>query len=106
MMSRGIGRRCVLPHPRGIGTRKADVFPDRTLYIVGLIGLSALLFTAGFLGLVPKANKSDGAMATGVLMICWAAVYQLTVGSVAYSIVGEIPSRRLLIKTVVLGRQL
>ena len=37
-------------------------------------------------------------------MLGWAVIYQCTVGTVAYSLVGEIPSRRLLIKTVALGR--
>lgn len=36
----------------------------------------------------------------------WAAVYQLTVGTVCYSLVAEISTRRLQIKTVVLGRAL
>ncbi|KAG7109743.1 General alpha-glucoside permease like protein [Verticillium longisporum] len=40
------------------------------------------------------------------MMILWALVYQLTVGTVCYSLVSELPSRRLQIKTVVLGRNL
>lgn len=38
--------------------------------------------------------------------IVWAAVYQLTVGTVCYSLVSEMSTRRLQIKTVVLGRNL
>jgi SP family general alpha glucoside:H+ symporter-like MFS transporter len=38
------------------------------------------------------------------MMIVWALFYQLTVGTVAYSLVAEISTRRLQIKTVVLGR--
>ncbi len=78
----------------------------RSLYLYGLIGLCAMLTTAGFLGLASKNHKSTIGAATGGLMMGWAVIYQLTVGSVAYSLVGEIPSRRLLIKTVVLGRNL
>ncbi|RBR25253.1 uncharacterized protein FIESC28_01988 [Fusarium coffeatum] len=84
LMSQGIGR--------------------RTLYLYGLCGLCTVLCILGFLGLVPEADREKGALATGSLMIGWAVVYQLTVGSVAYSLVSELPSRRLQIKTVALGR--
>ncbi|KAH6997085.1 general substrate transporter [Ilyonectria destructans] len=78
----------------------------RTLYIYGLCGLCTMLFILGFLGLVPDAHREQAALATGSIMIGWALVYQLTVGTVAYSLVGEMSSRRLQIKTVVLGRNL
>jgi SP family general alpha glucoside:H+ symporter-like MFS transporter len=65
-----------------------------------------MLFILGVLGLVPEKNRHDGALATGSVMILWALFYQLTVGTVAYSLVAEISSRRLQIKTVVLGRNL
>ncbi|KAH9886134.1 general substrate transporter [Xylariomycetidae sp. FL2044] len=76
----------------------------RSLYLYGLCGLCTILFVLGFLGLVPEADRSQGALATGGMMIVWAMVFQLTVGSVCYSLVSELPSRRLQIKTVVLGR--
>ncbi|EEQ91194.1 MFS transporter, SP family, general alpha glucoside:H+ symporter [Blastomyces dermatitidis ER-3] len=84
LMSRGIGR--------------------RTLYMFGLCGLCVMLLVMGFLGLVPESNRNSGALATGSMMLVWALVYQLTVGTVCYSLVGELSSRRLQIKTVVLGR--
>ena len=37
-------------------------------------------------------------------MLVWACIYQLTVGTVCYSLVGEMSTRRLQIKTVALGR--
>ncbi|KAL8277833.1 hypothetical protein RQP46_009816 [Phenoliferia psychrophenolica] len=86
LMSRGIGR--------------------RTLYLYGQCGLCVILLCMGFLGLVPKEHKDSAAFATGGLMLCWALVYQCTVGTVAYSLVSELSSRRLLIKSVVLGRNL
>lgn len=86
LMARGIGR--------------------RTLYLYGLCGLCLMLLIMGFLGLVPDAHKDAASMATGSLMICWAMIYQLTVGTVCYSLVGELSTRRLQIKTVVLGRNL
>ncbi|KAJ5046827.1 uncharacterized protein L3040_004052 [Drepanopeziza brunnea f. sp. 'multigermtubi'] len=74
----------------------------RTLYLVGLCGLCTMLFAMGFLGLVP--DRKAGSLATGAMMLVWAMVYQLTVGTVCYSLVAELPTRRLAIKTVVLGR--
>lgn len=76
----------------------------RSLYLYGLCGLFIMLFIMGFLGLVPQAHRESAALATGSMMILWAAVYQLTVGTVCYSLVAEISSRRLQIKTIVLGR--
>ncbi|PBP18103.1 putative MFS alpha-glucoside transporter [Diplocarpon rosae] len=76
----------------------------RTLYLGGLCGLCTMLFTMGFLGLVP--DRKAGSLATGSMMLVWALFYQLSVGTVCYSLVTEISTRRLQIKTVVLGRNL
>ncbi|KAI8668960.1 MFS domain-containing protein [Fusarium keratoplasticum] len=76
----------------------------RTLYLYGLCGLCTMLFVMGFLGLVPDAHRDQASLATGSMMIVWALFYQLSVGTVCYSLVGELSSRRLQIKTVVLGR--
>ncbi|CAH0020462.1 unnamed protein product [Clonostachys rhizophaga] len=78
----------------------------RSLYLYGLCGLCSMLFILGFLGLVPESNRDKGALATGSIMVGWALIYQLTVGTIAYSLVAELSSRRLQIKTVVLGRNL
>ncbi|KAJ5112508.1 hypothetical protein N7532_000553 [Penicillium argentinense] len=76
----------------------------RTLCLYGLCGLCAMLLIMGFLGLVPESHRDQASMATGSLMLIWALFYQLTVGTVCYSIVAELSTRRLQIKTVVLGR--
>lgn len=78
----------------------------RSLYLYGLCGLFTMLLVMGFLGLVPDSHRNEAALATGSLMIVWALVYQLTVGTVCYSLVAELSTRRLQIKTVVLGRNL
>lgn len=65
-----------------------------------------MLFILGFLGLVPHAHKKEASLATGSIMLVWALCYQLTVGTVCYSLVAELSTRRLQIKTVVLGRNL
>ncbi|KAJ5758759.1 hypothetical protein N7520_005915 [Penicillium odoratum] len=76
----------------------------RTLILNGLCGLCTMLMIMGFLGLVPEAHKNEASLATGSLMLVWALFYQLTVGTVCYSLVAELSTRRLQIKTVVLGR--
>ncbi|KAF3938796.1 hypothetical protein ABW19_dt0203088 [Dactylella cylindrospora] len=76
----------------------------RSLYLYGLCGLFIMLLVIGCLHFVPDSSANSAAYATGGLMLGWATIYQLTVGTVCYSLVGEIPSRRLLIKTVALGR--
>jgi SP family general alpha glucoside:H+ symporter-like MFS transporter len=78
----------------------------RSLYLYGLCGLCAMLFVLGFLGLAPKSHKKEASMATGAIMLAWALFYQLSVGTVCYSLVAELSTRRLQIKTVVLGRNL
>ncbi|KAF2766103.1 trehalose transporter [Teratosphaeria nubilosa] len=76
----------------------------RALYFWGLCALFSMLIVMGFLGLVPSSHKDQAGLATGSLMIAWALFYQLTVGTVCYSLVAELSTRRLQIKTVVLGR--
>ena len=78
----------------------------RSLYLYGLCGLCIMLFIMGFLGLVPASHKQQSSLATGSMMIIWALFYQLSVGTVCYSLVAELSTRRLQIKTVVLGRNL
>ncbi|KAL4964167.1 putative MFS alpha-glucoside transporter [Aspergillus stella-maris] len=80
----------------GIGRRK--------LYLYGLCGLCVMLLVMGFLGLVPESHRTQSSLATGSMMLVWALFYQLTVGTIAYSLIAEISTRRLQIKTVVLGR--
>ncbi|KAK5008509.1 hypothetical protein LTR28_003883, partial [Elasticomyces elasticus] len=84
-------------------------FGRRYLYLYGLCGLCGLctmLFILGFLGLVPSSHKQEASLAPGSIMLVWALCYQLTVGTVCYSLVAELSTRRLQIKTVALGRNL
>ncbi|OTB02768.1 hypothetical protein M426DRAFT_74399 [Hypoxylon sp. CI-4A] len=74
----------------------------RTLYLYGLAALFTMLLILGFLGLA--SDRDAASLATGSIMLVWALCYQLTVGTVCYSLVAEISTRRLQIKTVVLGR--
>jgi MFS transporter, SP family, general alpha glucoside:H+ symporter len=76
----------------------------RTLYLGGLIGMFVMLIILGCLGIPNDRNAAS--LATGAIMLVWAAVYQCTVGTIAFSLVAEMSTRRLQIKTVALGRAL
>lgn len=78
----------------------------RALYIYGLLGLDVMLVAMGFIGLVPQSHRDKGALATGSLMIGWALFYQVSVGTITYSLVAELSTRRLQIKTIVLSRNI
>lgn len=74
----------------------------RTLYIFGLSGMLALLVIVGALG--TSNNKNVSGYGAGSLLLIYTFLYDITVGPVCYSLVAEIPSTRLKIKTVVLAR--
>jgi MFS transporter, SP family, general alpha glucoside:H+ symporter len=77
-------------------------FGRRTLYLAGQISMFVILMVIGGLG-VPALSSSIG-WATGALLLVLTFLYDFTVGPVCYSLVAELPSTRLRIKTVVLSR--
>jgi len=77
-------------------------FGRRTLYLWGQAGMFVILMIIGGLG-VPGLSTSIG-WASGALILILTFVYDFTVGPVCYSLVAELPSTRLRIKTVVLAR--
>lgn len=75
----------------------------RFLYFWGLVVMCGLLIVVGGLGVISTDN--EGAQwGIGSLLLIYTFVYDITVGPVCYSVVAEIPSTRLKIKTVVLAR--
>jgi len=77
-------------------------FGRRTLYMCGQTAMFVILMIIGGLG-VPTQTSST-AWATGALILILTFTYDFTVGPVCYSLVAELPSTRLRIKTVVLSR--
>lgn len=75
----------------------------RALYFYGLSILCVLLLIVGGLGTI-SSNNTGAQWGIGSLLLVYTFVYDITVGPVCYSIVSEIPSTRLKIKTVVLAR--
>ncbi|KAJ9608652.1 hypothetical protein H2200_006423 [Cladophialophora chaetospira] len=75
----------------------------RTIYVGGLALCCTIMFTVGFVSL---AHTTAASYATGTLLLCFTLTYDVTIGTLAYSLVTEIPSSRLRTKTIVLARAL
>ena len=81
-------------------------FGRRTLYLWGQYVMFCLLIIIGGLGVKGTPPGSSTGWGVGALILVFTFVYDFTVGPVCYSLVAEIPSTRLRIKTVVLSRNL
>ncbi|KAL0945005.1 MFS maltose permease [Colletotrichum truncatum] len=74
----------------------------RTLYLAGLSSMVIILIIIGGLG-VP-AMSSGTSWAVGALIVVMLFLFQLSVGPSCYTLVAEMPSTRLRVKTVALAR--
>lgn len=78
-------------------------FGRRIIWLVGFGSLVLILWTIGFLAIVPgQARPLQWAQA--MLCVVWLGSYSMSVGPIVYTIVAEIGSTRLRTQTVVLGR--
>lgn len=77
-------------------------FGRRTIYLYGQLGILVILLAIGGLG-IPEVSSSVG-WASGALLLILAFVNDASLGPVCYSLVAEMPSSRLRIKTVVVAR--
>lgn len=80
-------------------------FGRRTLYVGGLGILCVLLLIIGFISLAGSHNQG-ASWATGSMLLVYTFFYDSTVGPVCYSLVSELSSTRLRLKTIVLSRNL
>lgn len=78
-------------------------FGRRTIYLTGLSVLCVLLFVIGGLAF-PAENSETARWVQAAFVILWVLFYDLTVGPIAYCVVGEVSSTRLRGKTVGLAR--
>ena len=78
-------------------------FGRRTLYVVGLAALTAILFIVGIVS-AAAGNAAGGYYAQASMMLVWLFVYYMTVGPICYAIIGETSSTRLRNKSVCLSR--
>lgn len=79
-------------------------FGRRTLYLWGQVGMFIVLIAIGGCGIPALVKGGSIGWASGALILILTFVYDITVGPVCYSLVAELPSTRLRIKTVVLSR--
>jgi MFS transporter, SP family, general alpha glucoside:H+ symporter len=77
-------------------------FGRRTLYLWGISLSLVILVVAGIIGCLPTTASTSWAL--GSMIIILTGVYDATIGPVCYTLVAEIPSSRLRVKTVVLAR--
>lgn len=79
-------------------------FGRRTIFVLGLLALTLIMFLIAILDVVPGYNTRDSIQYTqGSLLIVWAFLFFLTVASVSYIIVGETSATRLRDKTTAIG---
>ncbi|KAG7102998.1 General alpha-glucoside permease like protein [Verticillium longisporum] len=77
-------------------------FGRRTIYLVGLGFACVDLIIIGILGIPTESSSTSWAV--GALMVTMVIFYQITIGPACYTIVAEIPSTQLRIKTVAFAR--
>lgn len=80
-------------------------FGRRPLFLYGQAVCTFIMLITGIVGTTTKKGGAGG-WAIGGLLIFFTFVYDLTIGPIAYSLVGEMPSTRLRAKTIILSRNL
>lgn len=77
----------------------------RTLYLAGLGAMVVILIIIGGIGIPQGGDGASGrSWAVGALIIVMLFLFQLSVGPACYTLVAEMPSTRLRVKTVALAR--
>ncbi|KZP02507.1 general substrate transporter, partial [Athelia psychrophila] len=76
-------------------------FGRRTIYIIGLLTMSVTLFVIGGLGWL---DTTPAKWAIGTLLIVLSFIYNVSLGPICYTLIGEISSTRLRQKSIVLSR--
>ena len=74
----------------------------RRLYLVGMGSMFIILVAVGFMG-IPEPSPAIS-YATAAFLCLFIVAFDLTIGPCVYTLVAEMPSTRLKIKTVVIGR--
>ncbi|KAF2224102.1 general substrate transporter [Elsinoe ampelina] len=79
-----------------------SVLGRRTIYVIGLGALAAIMFTIGFIQV--GTSSEGGSWAMGSMVLVWLLVYYLTVGPICYAIISETSSVQLRSKSVCVAR--
>lgn len=76
-------------------------FGRRTIYNCGMVVMTVILFTIGFLD-IPKHN-TGAIWAQATLMDIWTFAYQMTVGPICFVLICEVSSTRLRGRTIAIA---
>ncbi|KAH0133086.1 putative maltose permease, partial [Aureobasidium melanogenum] len=76
-------------------------FGRRTIYNCGMVVMTVILFTIGFLD-IPRHN-TGAIWAQATLMDIWTFVYQMTVGPICFVLICEVSSTRLRGRTIAIA---
>ena len=80
-------------------------FGRRTLYFSGFITVFCLLLAIGIVGVATGGTAMTTACwAIAILTLIYVIVYNVSIGSICYSLVSELPAVRLRVKTIALAR--
>jgi SP family general alpha glucoside:H+ symporter-like MFS transporter len=74
----------------------------RKIFIYGCGGMALAMFIIGFISLAPP-SQTIGYISSAIYLL-WFSIYELTIGPVAFIVVGETSSTRLRSKSIALGR--
>ena len=77
-------------------------FGRRTIYLWGMVVMTAILFIIGFLNIKTQAHSV--ALTQAILTLIWTFVFQLSVGQLGWALPAEMGSTRLRQKTVCMAR--
>jgi SP family general alpha glucoside:H+ symporter-like MFS transporter len=74
----------------------------RKIFIYGCAAMGTIMCIIGFIALAKESTATG--WASSVMYLTWFSIYELTIGPVAFIIVGETSSTRLRSKSIALGR--
>ena len=77
-----------------------NTFGRRKLFVGGMICLTSILFLIGIMSVIPTAGAK---WVQASLTIVYALFYQITIGCMAFAILGETPSAALRARTIALA---
>ena len=79
-------------------------FGRRSVYIGGLASMTLGMLIIGILAIIAEKGNSNAKWGQATLMLLWVVSYSLSIGPLAFTVVGETSSTRLRNKTIALSR--
>lgn len=79
-------------------------FGRRTIYLWGMSGMTILMLCIGVCGIFAKRGHDNALWGQAACLLAWVLVYDVSVGPLAFTVIGESSSTRLRNKTISLAR--